>query len=238
VLRLFHLLILLLLTCSMGTVSAKEIKICTDKNHWCPFTYADGKKAAGTHIEIVEKALTSLGHKVVFTPLPWLRCLKKAAHGQFHAVVSASYKPDRAELFNYPRDAATVVRSEFLISQAEYVVVSDASSSYKFKGDLATIPTPVRSVLGYSIIDYLDDKNIKVTSGRNTPSNVRELVRRKVGVVVMTSQTARFLNSSGEFSGLLTVHPTPIRSKSYFIIFPKLSNHLEKVEQENILLRR
>ena len=214
--------------------ASKELVICTDQNYWYPFTYVKERKAAGVHIEIVEKALTDLGYSVIFKPLPWLRCLKEAAVGNFHAVVSASYKDDRAQQFNYPPDAQQSSKSDYRITQAEYVVVSPTGMTYEYTGELKTLPRPVRSVLGYSIVDHLTKEGISVSSGRNTQSNLRELVRRKVGVVITTSQTAELLNSSGEFRGLLHIHPQPIISKSYFIVFPKLGSFPDSGAQMKI----
>jgi len=149
---------MLILGISTGLASAETIKICTDRSNWYPFTFRAKEKSAGMHVDIVTKALIKLGYQPFFTPLAWKECIEKTGIGSYDALVSGSFKAKRARSLIYPPDAATAVKSEWRIMQVEYVLVTPATSSYQYDGDVKTLPIPVRAPLGYSIVCHPSDK--------------------------------------------------------------------------------
>ncbi len=217
-----------------GTAHAGNLQICTDINYWYPYTYESNGKAKGIHVDIVSLALKNLGHDFTFTPLPWKRCLKEAQSGKYSAVVSGSYKTERAKKLLYPPDASHAKKSRWRITQVEYVVVSHIENAYDFKGDLKTVPGPVRAPLGYSIVEDLKKQGIDVITASSTYNNFRQLVNSKRGVVISPPQNALKLNNYPEFAGKLQIHSTPIKSKSYFLLFSKVYPGLYEHERQKI----
>jgi hypothetical protein len=65
-------------------------------------------KSAGLHIDIINTALTNLGHTVTFRPLPWKRCLDEAEKGLVDGVATASYKDARAKFYIIQRTQRAV----------------------------------------------------------------------------------------------------------------------------------
>jgi polar amino acid transport system substrate-binding protein len=215
-----------------GYCQQSTINIVTDQAYWYPFTYSQGGQAKGIHIDIVQKALSNLNYTVRFYPKPWKRCLQEAKKGKYDAVVSASYKPERAQYLIYPDDAAGALKSLGRITQVEYVVITNSDVSYTFDGDVKSLPQPVRAPLGYSIVDDLKSAGISVFEAPDIIDCVRQLVDSGRGTFVTPPENAIDLQLDKRFMGKLKIHPKPIKSKSYFIAF-SIKN--QKLNREKIL---
>ena len=212
----------------------KQISIATDNNYWYPYTYEENGESKGMHVDIVQKALSQNGLQAVFVPLPWKRCLKEAETGHYNAVVSASYKPDRAKSFFYPADASSAFQSKWRITQAEYVVISSIHDSFSFTGDLLGLPCPVRVPLGYSIGDDLKKNKIKIQTGTSTYKLMADLIRLQKGVFITPKMNAMALQNQSEFQNQIKIQKTPIASKSYFIVFSKINPQLSQIKIQKI----
>ena len=90
---------------SANSTEGKTISICSDANYWFPYTFNKNDVSKGLHVDLVKKALAKSGIVAVIEPLPWKRCLFSAKKGRYDAVISASYKQERAEYLYYPEDA-------------------------------------------------------------------------------------------------------------------------------------
>ncbi len=224
---------MLILGISTGLASAKTIKIATDMSNWYPFTFKAKGNSAGMHIDIVTKALINLGHQAVFTPMAWKDCLNKTGIGAYDALVSGSYKAKRAQTLVYPPDAATAVKSKWRIMQVEYVLVTPVAHSFEYKGDINTLPTPVRAPLGYSIVDDLRAKGLKVITN-NTRRNLKSIDRMQQGCVITPPENAIRLIKELEFKDRLKIHAKPVKSKSYFMLFSKQAKKFSQPEIEKI----
>lgn len=216
----------------MGHCGQDTIHIVTDQAYWYPYTYSQEGEAKGIHIDMVQQALSNLNYTVRFTPKPWKRCLQDAKEGKYDAVVSASYKPVRAEYLFYPDDAAGPAKSLWRITQVEYAVITNSSDPYIFDGDVKHLPQPVRTLLGYSIADYLRSSGITVTESPDTVDCVTQLVKSGRGAFVTPLKNALDLQIDERFKEELKIHPKPVRSKSYFMVFA-IKN--QKINRENIM---
>ncbi len=218
-----------------GTAYSKDlINICTDANYWYPYSYEKNRRSEGLHIDIVAAALKNLDYQFKFTPLPWKRCLAKTKTGKYNALISASYKPERAEYLHYPADASTAAKSEWRITQVEYVVVSNIDDPYEYNGNLSSLPHPVRAPLGYSIVDDLKKKEIEVATTYTSIDNCELLIKSKQGVVITPLQNARRFNKNPLFQNKLKIHDIPVASKSYYFVFSKKNPGLPKSTFEKI----
>ncbi|OGR11481.1 MAG: hypothetical protein A2277_13235 [Desulfobacterales bacterium RIFOXYA12_FULL_46_15] len=202
------------------------INIVTDSAYWYPYTYSEDNQAKGIHIDMVQKALANLNHTRNFHPRPWKRALDGMKNGEFDAVVSASYKPERAGYLLFPDDAATCVKSMWRITQVEYVVITNPDESYTFEGDLNTIPQPVRAPLGYSIADTLRAAGVAVLEAPDIIDCVIQLVSSKRGAFITPPENAMGLQLDDRFRGRLKIHLKPIESKSYYMAFSKKNQTL------------
>ncbi|MGK5095293.1 transporter substrate-binding domain-containing protein [Deltaproteobacteria bacterium TL4] len=227
--RTLVIMLMALIVPTMGV--AKVINVCTDENTWYPFTYAEEGKSVGVHVDVVDQALKNLGHTPQFKPVPWARCLDDAERGRVDAVVSSSYKEDRAAFAYYPTDAKTAQKSKWRVTQAEYVIVTYKEDPYVYKGDVSTLPKPVRVPKGYSIIADLEKLGIAVDAAKGDQNNFAKLIRDKKGVVITLPGSAELFNKSESFKGMLKVSEQPYTSKSYYMIFSKQSKLTEAERQ-------
>lgn len=202
------------------------IHIVTDSAYWYPYTYSEDNQAKGIHIDMVQKALANLNYTLKFHPRPWKRALEEAKNGDYDAVVSASYKPERAGYLIFPDDAATSVKSLWRITQVEYVVITNPDESYTFEGDLKMLPQPVRAPLGYSIADTLRTAGVTVLEAPDIIDCVTQLVSSKRGAFITPPENAMGLQLDDRFKGRLQIHPKPIESKSYYMAFSKKNQKL------------
>lgn len=216
---------------------SKEISVCSDANYWYPYSYVnDSGKAEGVHIDMLVYVLNEMGYDYTITPLPWKRCLYEMKHGKYDAVVSASYKSERALYLHYP-DRASAGKTEFYLTKVSYVVISHKELLYEFTGDLSTLPSPVRSVLGYSIIDDLSRQGVTVYSGINVRNNIEALIRTKRGVVITTYNTAKALLKRIDGDNELVIHAPPLKSKAYYTGFSQRKEDITENEMREIWKR-
>lgn len=200
---------------------AEDITICTDLNYWYPYSYVEKNVAKGMHIDIAEKALSRLGYHPVFTPLPWKRCLQSIEDGRYNAVVSASYKPDRAQYMHYPPDAGSVKESEWRVMQVEYIVLVSSQNPYEFNGNPTTLPQPVMAPLGYSIADDLQAMGVAVKTAPSIIGLVQNLVWTGKGSIVTPPMNAKALMNDPKVNNNVRINKLPFTSKSYFMGFSK-----------------
>ena len=230
--RILFLSILIFLIPFQGYSQPNIIHVVTDQAYWYPYTYSQGDEAKGIHIEMVQKALTNLKYKVQFYPKPWKRCLNDIKEGKYDAIVSASFKPERAKYLFYPDDAVISEKSLWRITQVEYVAITNVDSSYTFNGDVKTLPLPVRVPLGYSIVDDLKAEGILAVESPDTTDCAIQLIKSGRGAFITPSQNAIHIQRDDQFKEKLTIHPKPIKSKSYFMGFA-IKN--QKLTQEEVL---
>lgn len=218
-------------------VLSKTISICSDANYWYPFSYVnDSGKAEGLHVDMLVHILDEMGYDYTIKPLPWKRCLYVAKHGECDAVLSASFKTERAAYLQYP-DSVSYEKAKQYLTKVEYVVISHVESSYKFLGDVKTLPLPVRSVLGYSIIDDLSAQGVTVYSGINVLKNIEALMRSKRGVVITTPNTAKALLKRDDYGDSLQIHEVLLTSKAYYLPFSQLKTDISQEERKKIWQR-
>lgn len=209
-----------------GYCEKEHIRIVTDESYWYPYTFVQDGRAKGIHIEIAEKAIINLNYRVTFYPKPWKRSLEDIKNGEYDAIVSASYKPDRAQYLIYPEDAATSPKSRYRITQVEYVVITNQNDGYLFNGDVKTLPQPVRAPLGYSIAADLKSAGAEVLEVPDITACIVQLVNSGRGSFVSPPENALRLELDTRFKGKLKIHPDPIGSKSYFMAFAKTNQKL------------
>ena len=220
---LLKLLLVIFISVVPAGVLAENINVCIDDD-WFPYTFKKDGKAVGVHVDIVRKATEDLGDTVDLQPLPWKRCLKLGQLGKVDAVMSASYKDKRAAYAYYPNDVKTAKKSKGRIDQVEYVLVTRHNDPYEFNGDWSTIPQPVGvGGLGSSITGTLEKKGLHVTENNTKTGVLSMLVIKRVNAVSLNPIQANYFNTTGEFKGKLKINNTPLKSKSYHIIFSKKS---------------
>ncbi len=217
--------LVILLSSSLITAETKTtVNICIDEAFWYPFTMVKEGRPSGIHVDLATTAIRDTGLNAQFYAMPWKRCLRENQHGRMDAVVSASYKEERAAYLHFPEGAEEATKSPLRIMQIEYVVVTLNQTGYEFTGDITSLPQPVRVPAGYSLADDFRKKGLRVDDSAQTDTaNIQKLVRDGDGSVVLIPELASLLDARVANQGKLNISATPIRSKSYYIAFSKQS---------------
>ncbi len=126
----FVLLGVLMSTCLNAQ---QRLSLCFDRGFWFPFAFTEDYKPSGMYVDMIRDAMDRLDSKVALRPMDWKKCLKRVQRGRIDGVLGISYKPARAEKFDYPADAATSKNSPNRLTNVEYVIVNYSGSGYVFR---------------------------------------------------------------------------------------------------------
>lgn len=212
---LFSLLIM-----SGTSAYSKTIKLTIDERNWYPFAYVDNDTPAGMHVELVKKALTSLGYSTSIDYLPRKRCLFSIDQGTIDAMISISYNQEVAKGMDFPEDAQKSVESQWRIMQVDQVVVT-MKSDYEFDGKIESLPEPVRIPSGESITAYISASGKMIDEAKTDEQNFGKMRRDISGCVITTTMVAEKIAMMPEYAGKINIHAIPLASLSYHLGFSK-----------------
>ncbi len=213
--------------------------ICTDTNFQFPFSFMKDQKPVGLHIDIIDRALHSLGIKPHYEPATWSGCLNRAKAGMVDAVATAAYMDERALYMYYPSDAPNKDPSSWRITEVEYKVITSLldkrglPNHFQFDGNIAHVPEPARVPTGYFIVHDLEKARLHVQEGPTSLANFQSLVKEKTGCVVDLAEVAQKLSLQPEFADQFYIHQKPLVIKSYYLAFSK-GGHLNLVQAQQI----
>lgn len=194
-----------------------------DNRNWYPFTFVKDNIAKGIHIDMVKKALESLGYKVDITPYPYNRCLLNLEEGKMDGMISIAYDSN-LKFIEYPPDAAKTKESKGRIMQVDFMVVSPINNKYEFTGDIKKLPVPIRIPRGDSLIKVFQQMNLQIEIGQSDKQNLLKLIRDKNGVAITASVIADLMNYDSELADKYYISSTPLTSYSFYLVFSKQAN--------------
>ena len=214
-------------------LSATEIKICTDKATWKPYSYLVNGVPTGVHVEIFKNICHTLKYKCSFIPLPWKRCLSELKEGTFDATVPAAFNEEREVYLHYPYNSFNEGHSGRYLSKVSYHIISMKEEDYIFEGDLNSLPNPVRTMLGYHVTSSLKRHNIKVKNFNSVEDMINHLFKTRKGSVVTVKDNLKAISLTANEIDSLNVSKVPLQTKYYYIPFSKRSN-LDKSVRKKI----
>ncbi len=212
---------------------AEPIKLGCDLRYWYPFTYEEQGKPKGMHVDIVKKALESLGYQIEMITLPRKRCIISAQNGEIDGIISIAFHPDLDKFLEFPPDVAQTKESNYRIMQIDQVVITHMDNPYEFEGDIRSLPAPVRIPRGESLLADLEKAGLKVEEANSDKQNFGKLIRDKNGVIITSSMIAENMDLDPAFKGKFKINPTPLVSESYHLAF-STKTRLSPVEKERI----
>ncbi len=220
-----------LLSFSFSALAKRErVVLCTDRSYWYPFVFINSYKPDGLYVDIVKDAADRLDWRVSIRPMDWKKCLRAVETGSVDGILGASYKEKRAEFLYYPLNADSKKAAPARLSSADYVVVNTINNKYSFKGDVKTIPQPVRVPRGYSVADDLRKGGIEVDdqSSRGDEVTLMKMVSSGKGSVVTLRSVAKKYMSSPAFRNKLKIQSKTYKSKDYFLAISKASDFTQE----------
>lgn len=225
--------ILFLLTGLLGGPATAGVvwSVCVDQVDWHPYIHFNQGQPQGSHIALMQAAAADIGVGLDFRAMPWVRCQLQAELGEVDAIATLVYSEQRAQVLEFPPEA-TRTPSPFAIDQIDDVVITLTESGYRFEGDLASLPTPVRVPRGWAIAPYLRENGVAVDDGApNDHANMFKLVRDRRGSVVASRQNAERELAGNPAFAALQISAQPVRSLAYFVAFSRKSSHGNALRQ-------
>ncbi len=231
-----QLLVLVLIIMGLtGYAKAKTVNLLVDQRNFYPFSYkTKAGQIEGIHIDIVKKALKELAYDVVITAYPRKRCYYLIKEIKADGMISVAYSSGAAVFFEFPPSAATDKRSEWRITQIDYMVATYRRNGFRYKGDHQTLPNSVRIPFGETFASDLLKEGFHIDEGGyDDRSNFRKLIRDKDGAVIVNSVMGEKIIEELNIVDQVTIHSIPFVSESYYLAFSK-QDHLSLKEKHEI----
>ncbi len=172
-------------------------------------------------IKMLEK---KLGIKIKIIRLPWKRCLLHLEQGKVDGIFTASFKEKRKVHGRFPeKDGKVDVDRRY--SSASYSLYKMKGSNVGFDGDkFLNITGSVGAPRGYSIVDDLKKKGLKIDAGPSTAKDFTKMIKGRLQAVAALEMTGDFyLMSNKEFNGKIEkVTPNIVMKPYYFMLSHQL----------------
>jgi len=228
---------LLSLLCSLKSVvyahdqSDRPLVFCTVE--WPPYTVVRSKdnSIGGLHTEMITEIFSRVGRAVEFKKMPWKRCFKMAQMNKVDGIYSASFKPERAKVVNYPENPLEEIGYVF-------ATLEDPSMfEWNDEKNLKNLPQPIGSPLGFSVTSELKEAGVDVDDNAvNDKINFEKLLKGRVkSIVIIESALKAFiqkLKKDGSRVKVYTLNPAYIAGKPYYItVSKKIDGSVEKSKE-------
>lgn len=162
-----------------------------------------------------------------YTALPWKRCLSKADQGEFDAVLTASYLPERAKRLIYPYNADGSLNANKRMFNLGMAMIRRVGSRVSWDGEqFVNLEGPAGVQLGYSIGEYLRAHHVEVDDGSPTVvSGLRKLSAGRIGVFVFNPFNLDAEINDASYASKLELVANPlVQKKPYFLVFSSQHN--------------
>ena len=214
--------------------ATQPLRICVDNRYWYPFSYQEANEEKGIFIEMAKTALAKNGIKAEFITMPIKRCINiLGPSGKIDAALGIPYDKKVNERFYYPADAHLPSPSQWRLMQIDFNLVTLKSNAFDFIGELTSIPQPIRIPHAYSnIIQKIKEKGIEIETSKQDESTFYKLLSNNDGSLITTSILTERFDDNIRFKDKFTVHPIPIASLSYFLVFFNSAIVDEKLRQK------
>lgn len=209
---------------SLATNAEQTINLMTEDNDSYPFNMKD---KSGIDFMLLELAAKKIDAKLVYTFVPWERCLSTMQTGETDGCFPASFKEKRMEQGEYPMNGTKADESKRLhnTSFSLFVQTVDTSkytvSGFEIGGfDKAAMT--VCATQGYSIVDDLKKAGYKVDDSSSKADLLyKKLLTGRCNAVAAITEEGDAYIAKPEFAGKLTRIQSPLVEKAYYIMFSK-----------------
>ena len=225
--------ILLFLTLTINIFSKVITITCTDQD-WYPFIFSEEGEYSGMHLDIVKDALKNLGYTYEVYSYPLRRAVALVDNGRYDAVMAVPYS-DYYENLEFPNGAGETIESEYRIMQVDQVLITLKSMDYKYDGNPADIPNPIRLLFGMEELALkLDNGKMRFEFVKSDDQNFKKLIRDRTGSIIATTIVAESMMDNEEYRQQIKINSKPITSQSYYLAFAKNSKNLSEAEKQKI----
>lgn len=217
----------ILLTAPMGALpqpakhspDAQVIKLCFEDDDVRPWRT---REKTGLNFDMLTSVASATSVRFEFHARPWRRCHEQLGKGEFDGSFAMSFTPERQSFAVYPPGQPPNPNLRMLDSG--YVLVRRRGTPVSFDGERITgIRSPIGAEPGMSIVQDLRRQGYDVDDA--SPSTMALLAKLGAGRIdvaaVGSDQMHDLLLREGSRLGNLEVLPTPLVTKSYFLVFSR-----------------
>ena len=217
------LLSVLLLIAAPQAYSAQTIVFSCEDIQAFPDLMGTGSKVLpsnpGMAIEAIRLLEKKLNIKIVIKRKPWKRVLSDLKADKAQGAFLASYKDKRKEFGKYPEKNGKVDPSR-RFTASSYALYRLKGSSVDFDGtNFKGITGKVGAPIGYSIVDDLRKKGLKVDEGKNSLLDLKKLSLGRLSAVAgLEADADFFLSENSDLSSKIEKVKTLITTKPYYFM--------------------
>lgn len=171
----------------------------------------------GIAVDIITTAVKELGLKPEVRRFPNNRVLAELEGGTVDGACSFSFKEERLKSGKYPMKDGKADSARRLTT-VSYYVYKLRTSSLEWDGkEFKNLKGWLGGSTGYSIVDDLKKKGIKMEEAKTTEQNLKKLVAKKIDGFAAQDVTTDFYVERPEYA-MVTRLPTPLATKDYYLM--------------------
>lgn len=204
--------------------ASKDLILANEDKGNFPFTIGveEGitKDKEGILAEILKKVEKRLNIKIKIVRMPWKRALSSIESGIIDGLTDISFKEERMNLGMYPMKGGKHDKNKRAYT-TRYVLYTKKDSTIKWDGKgFENLKGNIGAPLGYSIVDDLKDKNIKVETSPSTKNDMKKLLAGRIdGVAALEYEGDNIIRHDKELQKNIKKHEIPLAVKDYYLIF-------------------
>ncbi len=221
---LFIMLSALLVLSFSGSAFAADITFACESKQDFPAVMGEGNAPLATNpglaIEAAMQVCDKIGVTYKIKRMPWKRCLASLESGSVNSIFTASFKEKRLQYGKYPeKDGKVDPTRRFSDKSYSLYVLKGSDVSYDGSA-FANVKKRIGAPAGYSIVDDLKKKGIKVDESPSTEQDLKKLILGRLdGVAALMMTGDYYLLINKEFGEKVVKISPPIIEKPYYFMF-------------------
>ncbi|MCP4720501.1 MAG: transporter substrate-binding domain-containing protein [Desulfobacteraceae bacterium] len=217
-------ILILILGIFAGSAYAQTLTfVCEDKQDF-PTVMGNSKNVLdekpGMGVEAIRLLGEKMGLTITIKRVPWKRCLNELEKGKADGLFTASYKEKRKQFGKFPEKDGKVDPSKRFTSSS-YAFYKLKSSSLDFSAkDYGIFTDKVGGPLGYSIVEDLKKKGLKMEESASTEIDFKKLIAGRLQAVAALELTGDYyLGAVKGFSEKIEkMNPLIVEKPYYFML--------------------
>ncbi|HPM01809.1 MAG TPA: transporter substrate-binding domain-containing protein [Candidatus Cloacimonadota bacterium] len=163
--------------------------------------------------------------EIEFTRMPWKRCTYSLGENQVDAIFNSSYSKERLDIGWYPttnKQHTGQVDKDRRLTTISYFLYANKNAGIKWDGKLESLTQIIGAPMGYSIVNDLKNKGVKVEEAQDSMTNLMKVAKGRIDAAALQDVTADDIlkNNKKEMGNIVKLNP-PVVSKEYYLMLSK-----------------
>lgn len=222
----------LLLYCSCGFASEREVLIYSAHPEFAPMSWIESGKLIGLGPELVETIFAEIGVPVESKFFPWRRVFENAREGRIDVIASLYFTKERDQFLIY---------SDTHYAESRTVLITLKGDEFSFTEWEDLIGRKGGAILGDSWGEEFDlyiKTQLDVDNVYTYKQNFLKLLSGRIEYIIATENNARILSTKLELLEQVSILPVAINTEREYVAFSQHSPFLEYLPMFNAKLRQ